>query len=1016
MLLHFQFTSFVFSMINSIYSNLKLSLAVCLLTIFANAEMFAQTWSWKNPQAGSNVIHDVEHVAGDIWIQGGEMGTLFRTSDDGLTWHQIYNPMGNRDFADIFVLTESTLIAIGSGSYESVYTRIIKSTDAGLTWSTVASTAEPFLKIWCFNESIFLGLVAGGALKRSTDGGQTFSDLIYFGVQDHFPNFFFVNDSIGYAASLSGYISKTTNGGQSWIATNTDMNAGYYSLFFTDENTGYLGSNFGQIVKTTDGGNTFTLYNTGTFANFLDIEFITDQVGYSTGLFGNTWRTTNAGSSWELEFTSLNQFYDFFSVSVKSTGVAMVAGNYGNILKRNNTPEWGASNYVNENSLTSIDWATSQKGYATVWGGYLLSTSDSGETWFSRDLLPGIYIARVYFVNQNTGFIFTLSDTMFYTSNGGTSWVKRLQPAGSFSIQAVHFPTDDVGYAVGYAGEILKTTDGGFTWVSNPHPSGASLYDVFFTTPETGFISSYWLGTLKTTDGGNSWNVIPGLEGSAVSLDFPSSQVGYSIGSGGYSFKTIDGGTTWAPISFPNSGNNSYSIKFISETEGYSAGAAGNIYRTVDGGVTWYLERSGTGAADRTVWDIDIDPDGELWAVSAFSGIHKKRPGVGVPNTVNLISPGNSASALPLILLFNWTTVPDVEYYQLQYSTSSDFTDNVTEVLAVSAFHQMISEELDFNTTYYWRVRAVNSTGPGDFTPVRVFTTYNPNIVLGDVDLNTTVQAYDAGLLLRFQAGSSMLSKEQKRNANVTTDTLITSFDASVILRYTTGSITVLPYPDAVLSEAELFSGGFTPLNDTSGYTSLFISNSANMYSIDADFEILSPDSRIDSITKIPSNTLSHSKSDLLHTKLAMAGAAPFWQNQNGEVMRLYITMAIIQGGEPSIRIRYRVNESEEKIYISGNPSGSEDKGIPLRFSLEQNYPNPFNPETTLRFTLPTEAYTELRIYDILGREIIKPISSVLSAGAHQFHFDAGKFSSGIYLCELRSGSYQGVVKMILTK
>lgn len=999
-------------------ATLKFSLIVYLLSLLTVDTVIAQTWAWKNPKAGSNNIYDIEYVAGGVWIQGGENGSMFRTSDDGATWQQIFTPMGNRDFKDIFVVNSSTLIALGYGHTESVVTRLIKSTDAGLTWSTAASNNEAFEKIWCFNESIILGLVSGGSLKRSTDGGQTFSDLIYFGAQDHFLSFYFVNDSIGYAVSLNGYLSKSTNGGQSWTAILTDMNAGYYSLHFTDVNTGYLGSNYGRIIKTTDGGLTFTEYNTGTFAVFNDIEFITPQIGYSTGLFGITWRTTNAGASWVMEFSAQSQFYDFYCVAAKSAGVAMVAGNYGNILKRTNTPEWGTVNYVDANGLTSIAWATSQKGYATVWGGYLVSTSDGGESWSMRDLIPGIYISRVYFINENTGFIFTSSDTMFYTSNGGTNWVKRLLPQGTFTIQAVHFPTDEIGYAVGGAGEILKTTDGGFSWVAIPHPSGADLYDVFFTSPEIGFIASYWLGTLKTTNGGASWSVIPGLDGTALSIDFPSSQVGYSIGTGGYAFKTTDGGTNWSQITFPSptNGNNFYSMEFVSETEGYCGGAAGNIYRTVDGGLTWYLERSGIGAADRIIWDLDIDPDGELWAVSGFSGIHKKRPGVGVPNTVNLLSPTPGAVWLPLILFFSWTTVPDVEQYQLQYSTSPAFNENVTEITTVLPFHQMLNEDLDFNTTYYWRVRAVNAAGPSDYSSVWNFTTYYPSIVLGDVDLNSSVQAYDAGLLLRYQAGSSMLNKEQKRNANVTTDTLITSFDASVILRYTTGAITTLPYPDAALCDAELFAGRFTMMNDTSGYLPVYIRNAANIYSLDAAFEILSPHCRIDSLTKIPSNTLSFSKSDVHNTKLAMAGAAPFWQNQNGEVLRLYTTLGRTLTEEPYIKIRYRANESEEKIYLSGNPAGSAEEGIPLRFNLEQNYPNPFNPVTTLRFTLPDEAYTELRIYDVLGTEIIKPISSVLPAGAHHYSFDAGKLSSGVYFCELRSGLYRGIVKMMLTK
>ena len=48
---------------------------------------------------------------------------------------------------------------------------------------------------------------------------------------------------------------------------------------------------------------------------------------------------------------------------------------------------------------------------------------------------------------------------------------------------------------------------------------------------------------------------------------------------------------------------------------------------------------------------------------------------------------------------------------------------------------------------------------------------------------------------------------------------------------------------------------------------------------------------------------------------------------------------------------------------------------IPKEFSLMQNYPNPFNPKTNIRFTLPSDSFVKLFIYDINGRivnEIIK--------------------------------------------
>ncbi|MCH7771550.1 MAG: T9SS type A sorting domain-containing protein [Bacteroidetes bacterium] len=43
---------------------------------------------------------------------------------------------------------------------------------------------------------------------------------------------------------------------------------------------------------------------------------------------------------------------------------------------------------------------------------------------------------------------------------------------------------------------------------------------------------------------------------------------------------------------------------------------------------------------------------------------------------------------------------------------------------------------------------------------------------------------------------------------------------------------------------------------------------------------------------------------------------------------------------------------------------------IPNDFILKQNYPNPFNPTTNIEYTIPSESFVELKVYDILGKEV----------------------------------------------
>jgi hypothetical protein len=89
---------------------------------------------------------------------------------------------------------------------------------------------------------------------------------------------------------------------------------------------------------------------------------------------------------------------------------------------------------------------------------------------------------------------------------------------------------------------------------------------------------------------------------------------------------------------------------------------------------------------------------------------------------------------------------------------------------------------------------------------------------------------------------------------------------------------------------------------------------------------------------------------------------------------------------------------------------------IASTFTLKQNYPNPFNPSTTIEFTLPKSEYVELRVYNILGKEVSTLVSNKLNQGNHTYQFDGKNLASGIYYYQLTAGDYREVKKMILLR
>ncbi|MGB9664033.1 MAG: T9SS type A sorting domain-containing protein [Ignavibacteria bacterium] len=104
-----------------------------------------------------------------------------------------------------------------------------------------------------------------------------------------------------------------------------------------------------------------------------------------------------------------------------------------------------------------------------------------------------------------------------------------------------------------------------------------------------------------------------------------------------------------------------------------------------------------------------------------------------------------------------------------------------------------------------------------------------------------------------------------------------------------------------------------------------------------------------------------------------------------------------------------------------------DEKTITLNsFTLYQNYPNPFNPKTKIRFTIPDgpfnptegDLFTTLKVFDLLGREIATLVNEPKQAGEYEVEFHASKYNlpSGVYLYELRSGSFKSAKKFVLMK
>jgi hypothetical protein len=104
-------------------------------------------------------------------------------------------------------------------------------------------------------------------------------------------------------------------------------------------------------------------------------------------------------------------------------------------------------------------------------------------------------------------------------------------------------------------------------------------------------------------------------------------------------------------------------------------------------------------------------------------------------------------------------------------------------------------------------------------------------------------------------------------------------------------------------------------------------------------------------------------------------------------------------------------------ITVHGAQVGKYSMGTDvIDFVLEQNYPNPFNPSTTITWQIPEDNFVSLKVYDLLGREVISLQNDYMKRGIYSKEFTASGLTSGIYLYRLQAGEYLSTRKFILQK
>jgi len=288
---------------------------------------------------------------------------------------------------------------------------------------------------------------------------------------------FFPAKDVGYACGDSGLIVKSIDGGNTWVQQNSGTNMGLFDIFFIDADTGYaIGGRdltTGFVLKTTNGGNSWT---SKTFCNSQPtrIIFTTPTTGYiSAGYSCGTgiYKTIDAGKTWVSKSNPNSSIWNH-AMFFTNPNNAYIVGSYAKINKTTDAGEsWSGTINMTAHGFGDL-WFTDENTGFAVGGGGVAKTTDAGANWSNAAKFSSQGYGSIRFVNKSIGYI-TGSEGLFKTVDGGLTW--DLQNTNyTKGIGRIFFVDSVSGFICGSKGDILKTVNVCYETFTND----TSIYNV----------------------------------------------------------------------------------------------------------------------------------------------------------------------------------------------------------------------------------------------------------------------------------------------------------------------------------------------------------------------------------------------------------------------------------------------------------------------------------------------------------------------------------------------------------
>jgi len=593
----------------------------------------------------------------------------------------------------------------------------------------------------------------------------------------------------------------------------------------------------------------------------------------------------------------------------------------------------------------------------------LFLSSDNANTWTQINTIKPKNLITCFVGKDSLLFAGTYGDGVYRSSDGGINWVKPNNAGLQHPVVSLLVFNSNL-YAGTWGGAIYESSDNGDSWSHLSIPNYNTYTTGLFVLNNNLYMASG--GNLfSTTNNGASWNTV------TSSVPFVNTgfvvQAGSNLYAGTYDgiYLSTDGGISWSNIGLSNASVEAFTLfngNLIAGTRDVG------IFTSQDNGATWLQTGALNNMMVQTIAVIDS----------------------------NLIVGDNGQEGL-FISRDNGNSYK--EYYNLNhsYTLCLKIKDSLiyagTEGGGNGSGGIFKSSDLGKN----WNCIGLNN--------IPIFSiNYNPSYLFVGTDRGV------------FRTSNEGASWNQVNNG----------------IPYT--RVNSLAVIDTVLF-AGTNVGTFKTVNNGNNWTSNGLSDTA-VTSILNIGNSLFAGTAFGIFKNVPPDTT--------WIRIGFVDTVVYFLESKNNILFAQINSGLFSSTNNGISW-FSINDGFDKIPISSFAvgdtfmyAGSWGEGVwrrklseiisdakytentfPSKFEISQNYPNPFNPSTKISFALPHRENVKLKIYNLLGEEIVMLFNDILEAGNYQVEWngenkDHQRVATGIYFYRIEAGKYSDVKKMLL--